>query len=71
MHTLLQSSQLKLVCLYSGTYGVVYKAKEKATGNFVALKKIRLDNEDEGVPSTAVREISLLNELSKHPNVVK
>jgi len=54
-----------------GTYGVVYKAKEKQTGKFVALKKIRLDNEDEGVPSTAVREISLLNELSKHPNVVK
>lgn len=55
----------------TGTYGVVYKAKEKSTGKFVALKKIRLDNEDEGVPSTAVREISLLNELKKHPNVVK
>eukprot|EP00112_Aurelia_sp_Birch-Aquarium-sp1_P010764 Seg229.13 transcript_id=Seg229.13/GoldUCD/mRNA.D3Y31 product="Cyclin-dependent kinase 1" protein_id=Seg229.13/GoldUCD/D3Y31 len=61
----------KIEKIGEGTYGVVYKAKEKATGNFVALKKIRLDNEDEGVPSTAVREISLLNELSKHPNVVK
>ena len=52
-----------------GTYGVVYKAKEKATGEFVALKKIRLEVEDEGVPSTALREISLLKELN-HPNIV-
>ncbi|XP_051015248.1 cyclin-dependent kinase 3 [Acomys russatus] len=53
-----------------GTYGVVYKAKNKVTGQLVALKKIRLDLEDEGVPSTAIREISLLKEL-KHPNIVK
>jgi cyclin-dependent kinase len=36
----------------------------------VALKKIRLEAEDEGVPSTAIREISLLKEM-KHPNVVQ
>ncbi|KAG7264776.1 hypothetical protein CRUP_007102 [Coryphaenoides rupestris] len=53
-----------------GTYGVVYKAKNKLTGETVALKKIRLDTETEGVPSTAIREISLLKELS-HPNIVK
>ncbi|KAK1902315.1 Cyclin-dependent kinase 2 [Dissostichus eleginoides] len=53
-----------------GTYGVVYKAKNKVTGETVALKKIRLDTETEGVPSTAIREISLLKELS-HPNIVK
>ena len=53
-----------------GTYGVVYKAREKATGEFVALKKIRLEVEDEGVPSTALREISILKEL-KHPNIVE
>lgn len=35
----------------------------------IALKKIRLEIEDEGVPSTALREISLLKELD-HPNVV-
>lgn len=33
------------------------------------MKKIRLESEDEGVPSTAIREISLLKEL-KHPNIV-
>jgi serine/threonine protein kinase len=53
-----------------GTYGVVYKAKDKTNGEFVALKKIRLEVEDEGVPSTALREISLLRELD-HPNIVK
>ncbi|KLO16731.1 Pkinase-domain-containing protein [Schizopora paradoxa] len=53
-----------------GTYGVVYRARDATTGNIVALKKIRLENEEEGVPSTAIREISLLKEL-KDENVVK
>lgn len=53
-----------------GTYGVVYKAWNKVDNTFVALKKIRLEHEDEGVPSTAIREISLLNEI-RHPNVVQ
>ncbi|GBM45561.1 Cyclin-dependent kinase 2 [Araneus ventricosus] len=53
-----------------GTYGVVYKAEDKSTKKLVALKKIRLKCETEGVPSTALREISLLKEL-EHPNVVR
>lgn len=40
------------------------------TGEIVALKKIRLEQEDEGVPSTAIREISLLKEM-KDENVIK
>ena len=48
---------------------MVYKAKSKKAQKIVALKKIRLENEDEGVPSTAIREITLLKEL-QHPNVV-
>lgn len=53
-----------------GTYGVVYKARDVQTNQIVALKKIRLEAEDEGVPSTAIREISLLKEL-KDDNVVR
>lgn len=61
----------KLETVGEGTYGVVYKARDLTTGNFVALKKIRLEAEDEGVPSTSIREISLLKELSKDDNIVK
>lgn len=52
-----------------GTYGIVYKGLDKKTGMLVAMKKIRLESEDEGVPSTAIREISMLREL-RHPNIV-
>ena len=40
------------------------------TGSFVALKMIRLETEDEGVPTTAIREISVLREL-KHDGIVE
>lgn len=30
-----------------------------------------LETEDEGIPSVAIREISLLKELSEHKNIVK
>lgn len=59
----------KIEKIGEGTYGVVYKGKNKKTGQIVAMKKIRLESEDEGIPSTAIREISLLKEL-KHPNIV-
>nr|AFV07383.1 CDC2 [Carassius auratus red var. x Cyprinus carpio] len=61
---------LKIEKIGEGTYGVVYKGRNKTTGQVVAMKKIRLESEEEGVPSTAVREISLLKEL-QHPNVVR
>lgn len=61
---------MKIEKIGEGTYGVVYKARNKKTNQFVALKKIRLESEEEGVPSTSIREISLLKEL-QHPNVVK
>ncbi|XP_036012848.1 cyclin-dependent kinase 12 isoform X9 [Mus musculus] len=52
-----------------GTYGQVYKAKDKDTGELVALKKVRLDNEKEGFPITAIREIKILRQLV-HQSVV-
>ena len=53
-----------------GTYGVVYKGKNTHTGAIVALKKIQFESEGEGVPPSAIREISLLKEL-QHDNIVR
>jgi len=60
----------KMEKIGEGTYGVVYKARDISSNQIVALKKIRLEAEDEGVPSTAIREISLLKEL-KDDNIVR
>jgi len=60
----------KIKKLGQGTYGIVWKAQNTITGNIVALKQIQLNSMDEGVPCTAIREISLLKEL-QHPNIVR
>ncbi|KAL0480875.1 cyclin-dependent kinase [Acrasis kona] len=73
------SKYKKLEKIGEGSYGVVFKAKRTASsshpngtarGDMVALKRITLENENEGVPVTALREIALLKEL-KHPNIVR
>ena len=56
--------------LGEGTFGEVYIATHEITGEKAALKKIKLECEDEGVPGTTLREVSLLKELH-HPNVVQ
>lgn len=56
--------------LGEGTYGKVYLAITKSNGQSVAMKKMKLDSEEEGVPSTAIREVAVLKEIS-HENVVK
>ena len=53
-----------------GTFGKVYKARNTATGNHVALKRIRMESERDGFPVTAMREIKLLQSL-KHENVIR
>jgi len=61
----------KIEKIGEGTYGVVYKATRKDNPHeILALKKIRLDMDEEGVPSSAIREISLLKALA-HSNIVK
>ncbi|KAG8340156.1 Protein kinase domain [Trypanosoma vivax] len=55
--------------LGEGTYGVVYRAVDRVTGQVVALKKVRLDRSDEGIPQTALREVSILQEIH-HQNIV-
>lgn len=60
----------KLEKIGEGTYGTVFKAKNRETQEIVALKRVRLDDDDEGVPSSALREICLLKEL-KHKNIVR
>lgn len=52
-----------------GTFGQVYKAKDQDKGTFVALKRVRLENERDGFPITAVREIKILRQLN-HKNIV-
>jgi serine/threonine protein kinase len=53
-----------------GTYGTVYRAKDEDGNEIYALKKIKLQGDDEGIPSTAIREICLLKELN-HINIEK
>eukprot|EP00656_Telonema_subtile_P055198 TRINITY_DN847_c0_g1_i3.p1 TRINITY_DN847_c0_g1~~TRINITY_DN847_c0_g1_i3.p1 ORF type:complete len:429 (-),score=57.41 TRINITY_DN847_c0_g1_i3:317-1603(-) len=52
-----------------GTFGEVFKARDSQTDDMVALKKIRMRNEREGFPITAIREIKLLRDLH-HENVI-
>ena len=61
----------KLEKVGEGTYGKVYKAMEKTTGKLVALKKTRLEMDEEGIPPTALREISLLQMLSQSIYIVR
>lgn len=62
------STYSKMNVLGAGTYSTVYKGKSRLTNKLVALKEIRLEK-DEGVPFTAIREVSLLKELI-HANII-
>ncbi|CAH9083675.1 unnamed protein product [Cuscuta epithymum] len=61
----------KLEKVGEGSYGKVYRARERATGRIVALKKTKLPQDKEGVPPTTLREISLLRMLSRDSHIVK
>ncbi|CDS10671.1 hypothetical protein LRAMOSA11157 [Lichtheimia ramosa] len=55
--------------LGEGTFGEVHKGVHKSTGAVVALKRILMHNEKEGIPITAIREIKILKQL-RHKNIV-
>lgn len=59
----------RLEVIGEGTYGKVFKARDLLTQQLVALKSVKLENEKEGFPITAVREIKILRQL-QHPNIV-
>ena len=65
-----EQKYIKTAKLGEGTYGIVFRAKDQKGQEIYALKKIRLQADQEGIPSTAIREISLLKELN-HINIVK
>ncbi|XP_066249155.1 cyclin-dependent kinase 4 [Euwallacea similis] len=56
-----------------GAYGTVYRAKNKHTGQEVALKKVCIPLTEDGIPMNTLREIALLKQLNAydHPNIVK
>ncbi|CAE7579301.1 CRK1 [Symbiodinium natans] len=57
--------------LGEGTYGKVYKARSIRTGELVAMKQMKIESAEDGMPSTALREIALLKELREHENIVR
>jgi len=60
----------KVRVLGAGTYGTVWKCLRKEDQRFVAVKHMKFDAQEDGIPSTALREITILKELN-HPNIVR
>jgi len=60
----------KLNRIGEGTYGIVYRARDIADDQIVALKKVRMEKERDGMPISSIREISILFDL-KHENIVE
>lgn len=52
-----------------GTYGSVFVARDRTSNEIVAMKRINTEQEENGFPITALREVKLLKGLS-HPNMV-
>lgn len=53
-----------------GSYGIVFRARERETGEIVALKRLKMDKERNGFPVTSLREIRTLME-ARHEHVVR
>lgn len=66
----LYKKYFKLYKIGEGVYGIVRKAQNRETREFVAIKRIRINDEDDGVPYTVINEIAALKELKGHKNIV-
>lgn len=53
-----------------GTFGQVFRAKLRETGEVVALKKVRLKRAEDGLAVATLREMKALERL-RHANVVR
>ena len=64
---------LNCMLKFSGAYATVYKARDLKTDTVVAMKKVKIQLGEDGVPMNVLREISLLRHLGKynHPNIVR
>ncbi|VDP05945.1 unnamed protein product, partial [Soboliphyme baturini] len=65
----LRSEFEKLNRIGEGTYGIVYRAKDTATGEIVALKKLR-NHDQNGIALSSLREINILLGL-RHQNIIQ
>ena len=59
----------KLNDIEEGAYGWVSRAKDTVTGKVVALKRLKMDNAQDGIPVTGLREIQTLMDCD-HINIV-
>ncbi|XP_067651255.1 cyclin-dependent kinase 10-like [Haliotis asinina] len=60
----------KLNRVGEGTYGIVYRARDTRSNKIVALKKMRMEKEKDGIPISGLREINILLNL-RHENIVE
>jgi serine/threonine protein kinase len=61
----------KIKTIGNGTYGVVILMRHVDDENkLVAIKKLKLENETEGIPATTLREIAIISKI-KHDNIIK
>lgn len=56
--------------MFSSRMHARFKAMDCLTGEVVAMKKVKVEDNNDGIPSTSLREISVLRSLD-HPNIVK